>query len=57
MKIKVEGKAESLEKLEEVKRLIREAEKILYRIPVELEVTLVNDTGKGDVISADPDSQ
>ncbi len=57
MKIKVEGKAESLEKLEEVKRLIREAEKILYRIPVELEVTLVNDTGKDAAISADPDSR
>lgn len=57
VKVKVEGKVKSLEKLEEVKRLIREAENILYRMPMEIEVILVDDTGKDDTISADPDSQ
>lgn len=45
MLINVKGKAEALQDLEKAKKLIDEAEKILYRVPTKIEFE-VNGTEK-----------
>ena len=44
MMIKVEGKVEALKDLEKAKKLIEEAEKILYRVPMKFSLDLTPDT-------------
>ncbi len=57
MLIEVKGKEEALKDLEKAMKLIREAEKILYRIPSNLGLELTSDTGKELATDSAPNSQ
>lgn len=52
MMIKVEGKVEALKDLEKAKKLIEEAEKILYRVPMKFSLDLTPDTGTETIIDS-----
>lgn len=46
MLIRIEGKSEALENLNKAKELISEAEKILYRLPIQIGFEIIDDTKK-----------
>ena len=52
MMIKVEVKVEALKDLEKAKKLIEEAEKILYRVPMKFSLDLTPDTGTETIIDS-----
>ncbi|MFQ9153636.1 MAG: hypothetical protein ACLR6B_21845 [Blautia sp.] len=57
MLINVKGKAEALQDLEKAKKLIDEAEKILYRIPTKIEFEVSGTEKESDAIQSDSDNQ
>ena len=57
MLINVKGKAEALQDLEKAKKLIDEAEKILYRVPTKIEFEVGGTEKESDAIRPDLDNQ
>mgnify|MGYP005787728805 CR=1 FL=1 len=56
MIIKVKGKNNCIQKLEEAQKLIREAQKLLHQIPMELELEMESDAGE-DITDSAQDNQ
>ena len=57
MLINVKGKSEALQDLEKVKKLVEEAEKILYRVPTKIEFEVSGTEKESDAIQPDSDNQ
>ena len=57
MLINVKGKTEALQDLEKAKKLIDEAERILYRVPTKIEFEVSGTEKEADTIQPDPGNQ
>lgn len=57
MLINVKGGIEALQDLEKVKKLVEEAEKILYRVPTKIEFEVSGTEKESDAIQPDSDNQ
>lgn len=57
MLINVKGKTEALQDLEKAKKLIDEAERILYRVPTKIEFEVSGTEKESGTIQPDPGNQ
>jgi hypothetical protein len=57
MLINVKGKSEVLQDLEKAKKLIDEAERLLYRMPTKIEFEVSGTEKESDTIQPDSDNQ
>lgn len=57
MLINVKGKTEALQDLEKAKKLIDEAERILYRVPTKIEFEVSGTEKESCTIQPDPGNQ